>query len=203
LTYLIARRIEQNKANLELIAKDAPQYVRAEKIERTLGFFLRFVLERVFNAILGRESDIRAAIRYGQIDPLIQQTIKSASATSLASVLLSLEDVHQDQEASRIRLIRVFSITTGIYLAYLLQIDAAVYLGYAVPGIENTINNANNAIQLPGNLTVGIILTGFAASAGSKFWRDILTRLQETREQTEEAARLAKKVREMVPSEWR
>jgi hypothetical protein len=71
LTYLVAHKIEQNKADLELIAKDAPQYVRAEKIERTLGFFLRFVLERVFNAILGRESDIRAAIRYGQIDPEI------------------------------------------------------------------------------------------------------------------------------------
>ena len=46
--------------------------------------------------------------------------------------------------------------------------------------------------------TVGIVLTGLAAAAGSKFWRDLLGRLQATRGQAEEAARLVRQVKGMV-----
>jgi hypothetical protein len=167
------------------------------------GDFLRYVVEVVFNFLIGHKATFAAAHNYGQIDAEIQKQINGVNPTTLAGSLLSLETIHQNQEKWRVQLIRILSILVGTYLAYLLQIDAASYLNYAIPGIEAKINFVHPHTLLrfiPAKLTVGIILTGLAASAGSKFWRDMLTRLQEARGQAEEAARVVKKVKELLPT---
>jgi len=174
--------------------------------EPTLGYALRHGFEKAFNTITGRGGD---AGLYGQVDPRIKEQIASINPTTAAQVLLQQEDRHRDEEISRQRWLRVVSVLTGITLAYLLQIDAAVLLDQALPGASATINAVLNISGerlhafwplLPANssLTAGILLTGLAASAGSKFWHDLLGRLQTTKEQAEKAAVLARKVQGMV-----
>ena len=68
------------------------------------------------------------------------------------------------------------------------DIDAAILLNEAVPGISAKINAMLNvsgeklhallpALPEGHALTAGIILTGLAANAGSAFWHDQLDRL--------------------------
>jgi hypothetical protein len=162
----------------------------------SLGHFLRHGVEQLFNWLRGEQ---RPPSEYGQVDPGVSEQIASVAPTTVASVLLERENKHQDEETSRIRILRVFTIIVGTVMAYGLQIDAAKYLNYAVPGIGERINAINLHDQvcslIPKELSVGIILTGLAASAGSKFWRDLLGRLQTTREQAEEVARLVQQVK--------
>ncbi|MBN1180151.1 MAG: hypothetical protein JXD18_13150 [Anaerolineae bacterium] len=161
----------------------------------SLGHFLWYGIEKPFNDARGVE---QPADQYGDVDVAVKQQIETVTPTTLAKVLLQREDKHRDEETSRIRILRVVSIIVGTLLAYYLQIDAADYLNYAVPGIAEKINVVDlHALwsRIPENLTVGIFLTGLAASAGSKFWRDLLGRLQTAREQSEEAARLVRQVK--------
>lgn len=170
----------------------------------TLGYVLRYYIERPFNIILGHDASIESAANYGEVESDLVEMIQGTSPTSVASTLLALENKHKDEETTRIRWLRIFSIFIGIYLAYHLKIDAAVYLGYAVTGIEEQINfvelNSWGFFQywFPKGLTVGMLLTGFAASAGSKFWRDLLGRLQAARGQAEEAAQAVRKVKTTI-----
>ncbi len=169
---------------------------------KTLGYFLRFVAERGFNYLMGRKSSMVEALKYGEVDEAYRERIAETNPQTLAKTLLYLDEKHQDEEVSRVRMIRVLSLLIGTYLAYRLQIDAATYLNYAIPGIAQQINAVNiNLNQLWAGqppLTVGMILTGLAASAGSKFWRDTLARLQSSREQAEEAARLVRSLKGTV-----
>lgn len=171
-------------------------------LTETLGYFLRFGAERGFNYLMGRKSSMVAALAYGEVDEGLAGRIEETNPQTLAKTLLYLDEKHQDEEVSRVRMIRVLSLIIGTYLAYRLQIDAATYLNYAIPGIEEQINAVNVSLtqsqpEQPA-LTVGMILTGLAASAGSKFWRDMLARLQSTREQAEEAARLVRSLKGTV-----
>jgi hypothetical protein len=50
-------------------------------------------------------------------------------------------------------------------------------------------------------ISAGIILTGFAASAGSKFWHDQLKQLQAAKKGAESAAELMNQVKQMTGSE--
>ena len=170
----------------------------------TLGYVLRYQLERVFNIIIGHGASNEEVANYGKADTDMTQLVKNVTPTTVASTLLALDNKHKDDETSRIRWMRIFSIVIGIVLAYHLKVDAAVYLGYAVPKVDATINsiNLNNSTFVqywfPKGLTVGMILTGFAASAGSKFWRDFLARLQASRGQAEEAAQTVRKVKATI-----
>ena len=166
----------------------------------SLGYFLHYRIEKWFNSLRGEK---RPPEEYGDVDVEAQEQIEDVGPTTLAKVLLQREDKHRDQETSRIRILRVFSIIVGAALAYWLQIDAAEYLNYAVPGITGKINVVDLGAWplLPDGFTVGMALTGLAASAGSKFWRDLLGRLQTARGQAEEAAKLVRKVKGMVGTE--
>jgi hypothetical protein len=166
-----------------------------------LGEMLRWI-EVQYNRLLGR--DAQPSEKYGQVDEAILRQIQGMGPTTVAKVLLQREDFHQDQETSRLRILRAISIGVGIVLAYLLQVDALLLLEPALPGTAKMDFVILSGQQLNAfwavfsanlNLTAGIILTGLAAGAGSKFWRDLLGRLQATKKQAESAAILLRKTR--------
>lgn len=169
----------------------------------SLGYFMRYVLERGWNSLMGRGATPEYAQMYGEVDPQLIEELNGLTPLTVASTLLKREEKHQDEKTSRLRLLRILSIFVGTYLAYKLQIDAAVFMNYAVPGIAAQVNAVSLHALLPGlipdHFTVGIILTGLSASAGSKFWRDLLGRLQATRGQAEDAAKLVNSIKDRLP----
>jgi hypothetical protein len=168
----------------------------------SLGYALRYWFERFFNWILGRQQDPDL---YGKIDQEAREQIDNVDPTTVASVVLQREDKHRDEEASRIRILRIISIFVGAALAYALQMDALILLEQALPGAAKFNITVWSGEKLRGlwpaltyDLTAGIILTGLAASAGSKFWRDLLGRLQASKQQAESAAVLLRKGKAML-----
>ena len=129
-----------------------------------------------------------------------------------AEIMLLRTNQQQDEEKSRLRLLRVLSVVVGMILAYVLQIDAAALLDKAVPGIEGIINGTfhftGEQLHAAGlkwlhpqrSITAGIVLTGFAAAAGSAFWHNQLNRLQAAKKGAETAAELMNQVKELSES---
>lgn len=133
------------------------------------------------------------------------------NAENAAQIVLLRTNQQQDEEKTRLRVLRVISVIVGMVLAYFLQIDAAVLLDQAVPGIGDTINRVLyiSGPKLHGTwrwlasdrvISAGIILTGFAASAGSKFWHDWITQLQAAKKGAESAAELMNQAKQVVGS---
>jgi len=163
-----------------------------------LGDFFNLV-EAIMNFFLRRDHE------RGRVARTISEKIDQLNATKVAALLQEREDHHKDEERSRLRWLRALSVLVGITLAYILGIDAADLLNGAVPGIGAEINQAKIIFNphyifkfLPdrGNITPGILLTGFAASAGSAFWHDQLDRLQAAKKGAEAAAKLMKQLKE-------
>jgi hypothetical protein len=86
-----------------------------------------------------------------------------------------------------------------------LRIDSADLLGGLLPSVDTflsftLVSESSNFIQWLGNffgppmhsVTGGIILTGLAASAGSGFWHDQLSRLQSEKHAMQKAERIGK-----------
>lgn len=139
--------------------------------------------------------------------------VSNLTANNAAQIVLTRTDQQQDEDKSRQRWFRFISVFVGLGLAYSLQIDAAELLDTAVPGIENTLNSVlfiSGAeidkiihwqwITPDRNLTAGILLTGFAAAAGSKFWHDRLGQLQAAKKSAETAAELVSQAKQVVAS---
>jgi hypothetical protein len=175
---------------------------------RKLGPTLRNI-EHAYNRLLGRKQPKEM---YGSVELTVTDQITGIRPTTAAQVLLEREDKHRDEEASRQRVLRVIALIVGIILAYLLQIDAAVLLDQAAPGVSRTVNAILNLSPqqlnriwgaLPDNnrLTAGIILTGLGASAGSAFWHAQLGRLQSIKAQSEEAAKVLRRARGLAEGE--
>ena len=126
--------------------------------------------------------------------------VQNLTLESLAKVVFERSDQQRDEESSRLRWLRVISVITGFAIAYVLQIDAAELLDAAVPGIANTINRVfyisgdhlhawQSWLSSERAITAGIILTGFAAAAGSTFWHDRLDQLQAAKKGAESVAK--------------
>jgi hypothetical protein len=144
----------------------------------------------------------------GEPNPDIIKIIEEIGTTSLAAVLHKLETMHNDQEETRLRWLSAVTVVIGIGIAYLLRIDTITLLESIVPGLAEklhvetvTVEAAKNIWSFEHPLTIGIVLTGLAASAGSKFWHDQLDRLQMIKKQSEDAAKLLSKVRGIIPTE--
>jgi len=122
------------------------------------------------------------------------------SAETTAQFIMQRTDQQRDEESSRLRILRVMSIAVGLLLAYLLQIDVLRLLGEAFPGVLDSLNVTivtgetlhawRSWLPSEKTVTVGIILTAFAASAGSAFWHDRLDKLQASKKGAQAAATL-------------
>lgn len=120
-------------------------------------------------------------------------------SSEAAAKLLDLEQREKDIESKRIRRTRFISVLFGIFLAYMLQIDSADLLRDLFPTgatfLELTLLPATFFSWIgnlfgAGNayaLTAGVVLTGLAASAGSGFWHDQLSRLQSIKKGVDQA----------------
>ncbi len=150
-------------------------------------------IEFLWNKLRGEE--INEPGEYGSAAPIIGLTPENA-----AGEIVKLADRHQDQEDSRLRWMRAISVAVGIILAYQLRVDVFDFLKIALPGIER-INGTFRLPGLPSDLTVGMILTGFAASAGSAFWHDQLDRLQTIKKQAEGTATSLRQVKATITGE--
>jgi hypothetical protein len=101
-------------------------------------------------------------------------------------------DQQRDEEATRVRWLRFISVLVGIWLAYLLGINAANLLPAQLSALSEALNRSlGDYIRVPttfpvlvwldqffNQLKLGMIVSGLAASAGSTFWHDQLDRLQ-------------------------
>lgn len=123
-------------------------------------------------------------------------TLHIESPTDAARVMLELERRHQDEDAIRIKWIRLISVVVGIILAFLLQMDSADLLSGVLIDSGFLRVDIIPKSALPGNyaLTAGIILSGLAASAGSSFWHEQLGRLQMAKRATESAYRVVRDI---------
>lgn len=117
-----------------------------------------------------------------------------------AGKLLEIERRDKREAASRIQQMRLTSVVVGTVLAYFLQIDSADLLGDLFPQNANFLSTVlvqentaffnwlGSKLNLTMyNLTAGVLLTGLAASAGSGFWHDQLSRLQSVKTTAETA----------------
>ena len=129
-----------------------------------------------------------------KLDPTI------AHPGEAAGKLLEIERRDKRESSSRIQQMRLTSVIVGVILAYFLQIDSADLLRDLFPQNANFLSMAlvpHNAAFFAwiGNklhitmydLSAGVILTGLAASAGSGFWHDQLSRLQSVKKGAEAA----------------
>jgi hypothetical protein len=121
-------------------------------------------------------------------------------STEAAAKLLDLERYDKELESKRIRRTRFIAVLFGIFIAHTLQIDSADLLQELFPPEANFLHLTlipassfmftwvERLFGLPmGDLTAGIILTGLAASAGSGFWHDQLSRLQSVKKGVDQA----------------
>ena len=121
-------------------------------------------------------------------------------STEAAAKLLDLERYDKELESKRIRRTRFVSVLFGVFLAYVLQIDSADLLQDLFPTDANFLSLTllpesfflfswlKNLLNIPVfDLTAGVILTGLAASAGSGFWHDQLSRLQAIKKGVDQA----------------
>lgn len=162
---------------------------------------------------------IRAGFEFEKVDPNAfdkpasvakyeQELQLHLDEETAAQFILARTDQQRDEEESRLRWLRVISFVIGLLIGYLLQIDALRLLGEAFPGVIEGLNftvlsgeqlNTWRPWLSPDKaITVGIILTAFAASAGSAFWHDRLDQLQATKKATETAAKLLSEAQQTV-----
>ena len=137
---------------------------------------------------------------YEQLSTTSSQPEFKFSAETTAQFIMVRTDQQRDEETSRLRILRVMAIVVGLVLAYLLQIDVLRLLGEAFPGALDSLNVIivtgdtlhawRSWLPAEKTLTVGIVLTGFAASAGSAFWHDRLDKLQASKKGAQAAATL-------------
>jgi hypothetical protein len=152
-----------------------------------LRYWLRRQLSRVFKSI----------------DPNPYHKKRNMTINSpkeAATTLLEIKERDKAEAAFRVQQLRILSVIVAVMLAWALQVDSAVILQGLFPPGTNFLYIillpatfppflwAERALNItPTALTAGILLTGLGASAGSSFWHDQLTRLQNVRKGAETA----------------
>lgn len=123
---------------------------------------------------------------------------------NIARTLILRDEFHRDEEISRLRWMRVVSIAVGIALAVSLKVDIGDLLEPIISPQLHTLLTTPLGIGIPGRsgnmlgfTTIGIILSGLAASAGSAFWHDMLERLQASKRAAGEVKDLVGQLRQL------
>jgi hypothetical protein len=169
-------------------------------------------IERAWNWLLGR------APEHGRLDKP-REMLPTLTLTNAAQVVLEQETHQRDEEASRLRWLRVVSVFAGIWLASYLQINAGELLsakvipGELVTKLGQTVGQVsginlsigvwplNAIVGFIKNLELGYILSGLGAAAGSAFWHDQLEKLQSAKKASEQLDRLRAQLSEMQGGE--
>ncbi|MBN2146750.1 MAG: hypothetical protein JW726_05145 [Anaerolineales bacterium] len=141
--------------------------------------------------------------------------IPPLNPANLAKVLLERDSQHNEEELSRLRWLRLVSVLIGVALAVMLKVDvgellkpiisAELYKVLTNPLCEVLAANAwcSGIIANPqiknflGTATIGMLLSGLAASAGSAFWHDMLDRLQVAKKTTSEIKDLVAQIKQL------
>jgi hypothetical protein len=124
--------------------------------------------------------------------PKRERRVPPLKAETTAGWVMKRVDQQRDEEATRVRWLRFISVLVGIWLAYLLGINAANLLPAQLSALSEALNRSlGDYIRVPptfpvlvwlnqffNQLKLGMIVSGLAASAGSTFWHDQLDRLQ-------------------------
>lgn len=113
----------------------------------------------------------------------LQEQVNSVQK-DIALKLATLRQKHASTEKSRITTLRVVSALIGIAIAFMMQINTFQLLGVLFP--DDVIASLNTPIGHIG----GILATGLAASAGSSFWHDMLGRVRNLKNLTEETQKM-------------
>jgi hypothetical protein len=102
----------------------------------------------------------------------------------IALKLATLRQKHASTEKSRITALRVISALIGIAIAWVMQINTFEILSVLIP--EDVIVSLQSPIGQIG----GIIATGLASSAGSSFWHDMLGRVRNLKNLSQDAQKM-------------
>jgi hypothetical protein len=123
---------------------------------------------------------------------------------NIARTLILRDEKHRDEEISRLRWMRVISIAVGLSLAVALRVDVGDLLEPIITQKMFIVLTTPFQVLIPGpvgNLlgatTIGIILSGLAASAGSTFWHDVLERLQSSKKAVGEVKDMLDQLRQL------
>jgi hypothetical protein len=129
-------------------------------------------LEKSVNAL--REDAVKALTELG-----LQEQVNTVQK-DIALKMATLRQKHASAEKSRITTLRVISAMMGILIASLMQINTFELLGVLFS--DDVMSSLNSPFGRAG----GIFLTGLAASAGSSFWHDMLGRVRNLKNITQD-----------------
>lgn len=174
----------------DLLSSPARRFWRWLRGLPVIGPNLIAGIERAWNRLLQRDP---AASRpdYNQLTP-----------TTAARIILQEQGRHEEEGVMRVKWLRLTSVVVGIGLAYILRVDSGILLRGLLP-LTDTLTTAltpDQTITILGQtthlhpLTAGIILTGLAASAGSGFWHDQLSRLRTAKNVSEEVIKTVQQI---------
>lgn len=124
-----------------------------------------------------REDAVKALTEMG-----LEEQVNSVQK-DIALKLATLRQKHASVEKSRITTLRVVSALIGILIAFAMQINTFELLGVLFP--DDVIASLNTQVGHIG----GMIATGLAASAGSSFWHDMLGRVRNLKNLSEQAGK--------------
>lgn len=123
------------------------------------------------------------ALREDAVKALTEMGLEAQVDTvqkDIALKLATLRQKHASTEKSRITTLRVVSALIGILIAFAMQINTFEILSVLFP--EDVITSLDTSWGQIG----GMLATGLAASAGSSFWHDMLGRVRNLKNLTEQ-----------------
>ncbi|MEW6085287.1 MAG: hypothetical protein AB1607_11890 [Chloroflexota bacterium] len=123
------------------------------------------------------------ALREDAVKALTEMGLEAQVDTvqkDIALKLATLRQKHASTEKSRITTLRVVSALIGILIAFAMQINTFEILSVLFP--EDVIASLDTSWGQIG----GMLATGLAASAGSSFWHDMLGRVRNLKNLTEQ-----------------
>lgn len=177
-------------------------------VRSTVGKIRDWFINRTKKLLLMIPFIQHPALAPEEYDPLINDS------TTAAAKLMDLEEYDKEQNKKRIRRIRFLSFILGTGLAYIMQIDSADLLSDLFPSQSNFLELVLipgssfflswiprvTSLEIAFDFSAGVLLSGLAASAGSTFWHDQLSRIQAAKKGVEKVQTIVQPIL-MPPTE--